>query len=269
MYRSLVIANWKMNTNLADAVFLTNAVKNKVGNFDIDVVLCPPSVWLVPMNEILDLAPKNIYLGAQNIWFVAEGAVTGEISAFMLKGIASYVILGHSERRNYFKETNELINDKVKIALKNGLTPIVCVGEAKKFEEKMSEKNKGRGRPNAGDVKADVIFELQETIKGLSVEQIEKIVIAYEPVWAISSSGEGPATGAYASQVIEKMREFLAETYNKSVSERVRILYGGSVDEDNVKEYIYQPEIDGVLVGGASLNAKRFIGICKEASGKE
>lgn len=269
MHRSLVVANWKMNTTLADAMFLTSSVKNKVGDFDMEVVLCPPSIWLVPMNEVLELAPKNIHLGAQNIWFVEAGAVTGEISAPMLKGIVEYVILGHSERRSNFKETNDLINDKIKIALKHGLTPIVCVGEAKKNQGKVSEWQKGKSRTGSQDTKNDVIFELQETIKGISSDDIEKMVIAYEPVWAISSQGDGPASGAYASHVIEKMRDFLAETYNKSVSERVKILYGGSVDEDNVKEYIYQPQIDGVLVGGASLNAKRFIEICKEASGKE
>lgn len=262
MRRPIIIANWKMNTNLADATVLSTSIKNKVGDFDIDVVLAPPSVWLHPVAEVLERAPKNVHLGAQNIWFTENGAVTGEISAEMVKGLAKYVIIGHSERRKYFNETDELINDKIQTALKHGLTPILCVGELKKQITK-----RGKGRPNNTDVRSDVIRQLRGALDGISRKDAIEIIIAYEPVWAIGT-GEA-ATGAYAAEVIGNLRKFLAGKYSKSMSERVRILYGGSVDAKNIREFTYQPEIDGALVGGASLKAKEFIEICREAAGKD
>lgn len=262
MRRPIIIANWKMNTNLADATVLATTVKNKVGDFDIDVVLAPPSIWLYPVAEVLEKSPKNIDLSAQNIWFTENGAVTGEISAEMVKSVAKYVILGHSERRRYFNETDELINDKIQSALKHNLIPIVCVGELKKQITK-----RGKGRPNNTDIRSDVVRQLKGALDGINRKSAEEIIIAYEPVWAIGT-GEA-ATGAYAAEVVGNLRRFLAEKYSKSMSERVRILYGGSVDSGNIREFTYQPEIDGALVGGASLKAKEFIEICREAAGKD
>lgn len=263
MRRPLIIANWKMNTTLADATVLATSVKNAVAGFDVDVVLCPPFVWLVPLVEILEHAPKNLHLGAQNMWFVEKGAMTGEISSLMLKDLVEYVILGHSERRSHFDESNALINDKIQAGLHHGLIPIVCVGELKK----MQAEKRGRGRPNRLEIKSDVVHQLEGALKGVSRQKAEKIVVAYEPVWAIGTGH--PASGAYAAAVIEKLRAVFAQKYNKSLSERVRILYGGSVDSKNIQEFMYQPEIDGVLAGGASLKAKEFIKICREAAGKE
>lgn len=263
MRRPLIIANWKMNTNLADATVLTTSVKNNVANLDLDVVLCPPFVWLYPMAEILEKSPKNLHLGAQNMWFTPSGAITGEISPTMVKALAKYVILGHSERRANFHETSDLINDKIKTALDYNLIPIVCVGETKK----MREEKRGRGRPTKVDLSSNVIHQLTAALEGIAADDAEKIVVAYEPVWAIGT-GEA-ANGAYANSVMEQLRKVFAKKYNSSVAERVRILYGGSVDEDNIREFIYQPEIDGVLVGGASLKAKEFIKICREAGGRE
>jgi triosephosphate isomerase len=268
MRRPLIIDNWKMNTNLADATILTNSVKNHIGDLDVDVILCPPSVWLYPMTEILEKSPSNLHLGAQNMYFSDSGAITGEISPLMVKALANYVIVGHSERRKIFGETDEFISDKIDAALKHNLKPIVCVGEIKKMEEE----RKGPGRPTKVDVRSDVLAQLRHALSGVSRDDIEKVIIAYEPVWAISkgtANSRHAATGAYAASVIEKLRNIIADKYGEHIAQRIRILYGGSVDEDNIKEFIYQPEIDGVLIGGASLKAKEFIKICREAGGKD
>jgi triosephosphate isomerase len=252
-----------MNTTMADASVLTTQIRNSVGDLDVDVVLCPPFVWLVPVAEILEKSPKNLFLGAQNMWFAKSGAMTGEISPLMLKGLAKFVILGHSERRSHFQESDELINDKIHAAFEANLTPVVCVGELKK----MHEKKRGRGRPASLELKSDVTHQLRAALESVSRPNVEKLIVAYEPVWAIGTGN--PATGAYAAEVIGRLREVFAKKYGRETSERVRILYGGSVDSENVREFIYQPDIDGVLAGGASLKAKEFIKICREAGGRE
>ena len=251
-----------MNTSLADATVLATQVKNAAEDLDsIEIVLSPPFTWLVSLAEILENAPKNLHLGAQNMWFADKGAMTGEVSPLMLKDLVDYVIIGHSERRAHFHESDELINDKIHAALRHSITPILCVGEHKKVQEE----KRGRGRPAKVSVQANVIHQLEHALRGVSRENAEKIVISYEPVWAIGTGN--PATGAYAAQVIGRLRQVFAKKYGQGVGERVRILYGGSVDASNITEFIYQPEIDGALVGGASLQVKEFIGICKEASG--
>jgi triosephosphate isomerase len=265
MRKPLIIANWKMNTSLADATVLATSVKNMVGSLDIEVVLCPPFVWLYPLSEILEKAPKNIALGGQNMWFTEYGSMTGEISPLMLKGLAKYVILGHSERRKNLGETTELINDKIRAALDHDLTPIVCIGELKK-----QNSARGKGRPTKIDENSDIAKLLQGVLEGISAHDAEKIITVYEPVWAISTSTGGTAAnGAYAGEMAEKLRSVYSQKYNSLMAQRVKILYGGSVDEDNIKEYIYQPEIDGVLIGAASLKIKEFIKICREAAGRE
>jgi triosephosphate isomerase len=168
----------------------------------------------------------------------------------MIKTLAKFVILGHSERRSHFHEDNSLINDKVHSALEHNLIPIVCVGENKKTEGH----------------KTEIISELKGSLKKISRNDADKIIIAYEPVWAIGTGNA--ATGAYAAEVIKDLRDTLADLFGTPVSERLRILYGGSVDSENVREFVFQPEIDGVLVGGASLKAKEFIKICREAAGQ-
>ncbi|MFA6492916.1 MAG: triose-phosphate isomerase [Patescibacteria group bacterium] len=263
MRRPLIIGNWKMNTSLSDAVVLVSSIRRAAEDLDsVEVVLCPPFVWLVPLSEDLEHAPKNLHLGAQNMWFAQSGAMTGEISPTMIKGLVKYVILGHSERRSHFGESNALINDKIHAALSFGITPIVCVGELKKTQQK-----RGRGRPDSVELKSDVVHQLEAALKGISAEKAEKIIVAYEPVWAIGTGNA--ATGDYAAVVIEKLRLVFARKYSQSLSERVRILYGGSVDSKNICEFTLQPEIDGALVGGASLKAKEFIEICKQAAGED
>lgn len=256
MRKPIIVGNWKMNTTLADATVLATTIKNNIADLDVDVVLCPPFTWLYPLAEILDPpvggSPKNIHLGAQNMWFAPKGAMTGEVSPLMVKSLAKYVILGHSERRSHFHEDNTLINDKIQAALEHNLKPIVCVGESKKMAE---------GK------KSDIISQLRGSLKGISRNDADEIIIAYEPVWAIGTGNA--ATGAYAAQVIKDLRDTLADLFGTPVSERMRILYGGSVDSENVREFVFQPEIDGVLAGGASLKAKEFIKICREAAGRE
>ena len=264
MRKPLIIGNWKMNTTLADAAVLTTQIKTAAENLDaVEIVICPPFVWLVPLAEILEHKPRNLHLGAQNMWFADKGAITGEISPLMLKKLADYVIIGHSERRSHFDESNDLINDKIQAALHYEITPVICVGELKK----MQEEKRSRGRPTRVEVKSNVIFQLKNALEGVAAREAEQIVVAYEPVWAIGTGN--PATGSYAASVISNLRRVFAQKYSQDLAERVRILYGGSVDSQNVSEFILQPEIDGVLAGGASLKAKEFIAICREASGRD
>lgn len=265
MRKPLIVANWKMNTTLSDALVMTTAIKNAVHNLEVDVVLCPPFPWLVPMRELLEHGPDNLYLGAQNMWFAEKGAMTGEVSPIMLKNLADFVILGHSERRSHFNESDDLINDKVQAALNNHLKPILCVSEYKKSEEI----KRTRGRPSK-DSRADVFEQLKNNLKGVSSQDISKIAIAFEPVWAISTTPDtkGAASGVYAGNMLSLLKEELKSKYGSEDIEDVQMLYGGSVDSKNIGEFIGQNEIDGVLVGGASLKANEFIKICQEASGR-
>jgi len=262
MRKPIIVGNWKMNTTLSDATILATQIKNAASNIDVDIVLCPPYTWLYPMTEILNRSPKNLHLGAQNMWFADSGAMTGEVSPLMLKNLVDFVILGHSERRSHFNESDSLINDKIHAALKHDIYPIICVGELKKMQLSRS-----RGRPTKVDLRSDIFSQLKNALKNINRNQAEKIIVAYEPVWAIGTGN--PASGAYAADVIERLRQIFEDKYNKSLAQRIRILYGGSVTSENVGEFLYQPEIDGLLAGGASLKAKEFIKICREASGRE
>ena len=263
MRKPLIIGNWKMNTTLSDAIVLTTAIRNAAHEIEeVEIVLCPPCVWLVPMQELLERAPKNLKLGAQNMWFADKGAMTGEVSPLMLEGLAKFVILGHSERRMHFGESNALINDKVQAALDHKITPIIAVGELKK----MSVQKRG-GQPSEVNIKLDVIEQLKAALKGVSPENAKKIVVAYEPVWAIGTGT--PATGEYANEVAFKLRKVLIDKFGDEIAQEIRILYGGSVDSQNIREFIYQPEIDGALAGGTSLKAGEFIKICEKAAGRE
>lgn len=261
MRKPIIVGNWKMNTTLADATVLATEIKNNVSEIDVDIVLCPPFVWLYPVSEILEKSSQNLQLGAQNMWFAEKGAMTGEVSPVMLKQLVKYVIIGHSERRSHFGESDQLINDKIHAALLHGLNPILCVGELKKMAKP------GRGRPTNVDLKSNIFEQLSRAFKNINRNQAEKIIIAYEPVWAIGTGNA--ASGAYAADIIASLRKVIQKKYNKSLAERIRILYGGSVTSENVREFMYQPEIDGVLAGGSSLKAKEFLTICREASGRE
>lgn len=243
------IGNWKMNTDLADAMVLSQGILDGVEDLKgAEVVLCPPFVWLYPIAELLKHSPKHVSLGAQNMHWQEKGAFTGEISPMMIKDMADYVILGHSERRFHFNESDDLINDKVLSALTHGLTSVLCIGE--------------KSKPKSGAGSDEMIDQLVKDLANVTEACVKDIIIAYEPVWAIGTGDA--ATAEYAGDVAKKIRKKVSELYNNEIAENMPILYGGSVTNENIAEYMDECDIDGALVGGASLKIDNFIGICKE-----
>jgi triosephosphate isomerase (TIM) len=250
MRRKLIAGNWKMNTDLVSALALAQNVALRTGEFaHVDLLVCPPFVYLpVVLGALRGTA---VALGAQNMYHEANGAFTGEISAAMLKDIGCmYVILGHSERRHILKETDSDVNKKTLAALAAGLTPIVCVGEL--LDERES-----------GETNTVIRRQFDGSLANVTAEQIEKIVVAYEPVWAIGTGKV--ATPEQAEEVHAELRGLLAKRYNDKSAGNVRILYGGSVKPSNAKDLLSQPDIDGALIGGASLKAEDFLGIAAGA----
>jgi triosephosphate isomerase len=250
MLRKLIAGNWKMNLDRAGAVALAKGVAARASEVPgVDLLVCPPSIYLAPVADALN--GSKVALGAQNMYHEANGAFTGEISAAMLLDVGCrYVILGHSERRHILGETDVDVNRKTLAALAAGLIPIVCVGEL------LSEREAGR-------TAAVISSQFQGSLANVSAEQIEQVVIAYEPVWAIGTGKV--ATPEQAEAVHGDLRTLLAERYNSRTAENVRILYGGSVKASNAGELLSQPNIDGVLVGGASLKVDDFLGIAAAA----
>jgi triosephosphate isomerase len=250
MRRPLIAGNWKMNLDHAGAVTLAEAIAKRASSVShVDLVLCPPALYLPAVGATLTSSP--VALGAQNVYFEANGAFTGELSTAMLVDVGcKYVILGHSERRQFFGETDAIVNKKTFAALAAKLTPIVCVGEL------LAEREAG--------ATADVIRkQVSGSLAGLSDEQMRQVVIAYEPVWAIGTGKV--ATPAQAEEVHKDLRKLIADRYNRELAESVRIQYGGSVKPGNAAELLSQPNIDGALVGGASLKADDFLGIAAGA----
>jgi triosephosphate isomerase len=248
MRMPLVAGNWKMNTTVADAEQLVLDMMEKLDRIEgVEKVICPPFVSLVAISMMLQ--GSSIELGAQNMYFEAEGAYTGEISPLMLRDLCEFVILGHSERRWYFGETDEMINKKVKAALANRLKPILCIGE------RLAENEAG---------KTQEVVSRQLTKSLNDVEPVRDLVVAYEPVWAIGTGKA--ATGEQAAATVRFIRDVLAELWNKGVAQNLRILYGGSVTSANIAEFVCRPEIDGALVGGASLRADEFVSIVKQTA---
>lgn len=253
MRRKIVAGNWKMNKTVDEAVELVRSLKEKLDAApvdDVDVVVCPPFVDLVPVREVV--SGSKIGLGAQNVFWEDSGAYTGEISAGMLLSAGcSYVIVGHSERRQYFGETNATVNKRLQKAFSAGLTPIMCVGE--RLEQRQ-----------AGITRAVVEIQIREGLAGISADQVKQMIIAYEPVWAIGTGVN--ATPEQAQEVHRFIRKLLAEMFGEDTAEAVRIQYGGSVKPDNAAELMSQPDVDGALVGGASLKADSFYDIIAAAS---
>ena len=242
MRRPIIAGNWKMNKTPSEAMDLIHRLVPLVKDADIDVVVCPPFVCLPAAKEAIE--GTNIELGAQNMHFEESGAYTGEISPVMLKELGvKYVIIGHSERRQYFGETDEIVNKKVLAALNHGLIPIVCVGETLEQREQ-------------GITEELVKLQTKVALRGVSDEDAKKIVVAYEPVWAIGTGKT--ASSEDANEVIGYIRQAIASVYGEDVAEAVRIQYGGSVKPANIKELMEMPEIDGGLIGGASLTAEDF-----------
>lgn len=247
MRRKIIAGNWKMNKTIPEAVALAQEVVKATAGATSEVVICPTYVCLAPVNEIVK--GTNVALGAQDVHWEEKGAFTGKVSCSMLKSAGvKFVIIGHSEQRSYFNETNETVNRKVKAALKNGLLPIICVGET------LAERE-------AGKTNAVVESHVRGAYAGLSTEDALKTVIAYEPVWAIGTGKV--ATPAQAQEVHAFIRKLIAALYDISAADAIRIQYGGSMKADNAKELLGQPDIDGGLIGGASLTAQDFNNIVR------
>ena len=248
MRKKVVAGNWKCNTTLQEGIELAKAVNELVtekGAKDVVVVLGTPFTHLTSVINSVD--NNRIGVAAQNCAAEAKGAFTGEVSAAMVKSTgAGYVILGHSERREYYNETSEILNKKVALALENGLTPIYCCGEALAIR-------------NAGTQNEYVINQLKETVFNLSADDFKKLVIAYEPIWAIGTGVT--ATTEQAQEMHKAIREAIAAQYGKDVAEETSILYGGSCNAKNANELFANPDVDGGLIGGASLKAEDFIQI--------
>ncbi len=248
MRRPIIAGNWKMNKTVSEAIDFVRQLKALVADVrNIDIVVAPTFTALRAVSR--EIEGGNIELAAQNVFWESRGAYTGEISPSMLKDVGCrYVIIGHSERRQYFGETNESVHKKIKASLAMGLYPIVCVGEA--LEER-----------EAGKTFDVVKIQVTQCLEGFSREEMEKITIAYEPIWAIGTGKT--ATLQQAEEVHAFIREQMGQMTHRQISERVRIQYGGSVNPDNISDLMLQPNIDGALVGGASLKADAFSRIVK------
>ncbi len=248
MRQPLIAGNWKMNTTISEAEKLVSEIRDNLKQIaGVESVVCPPFVSLANVKRLLQ--GSRLGLGAQNLYFEEKGAFTGEISAAMLEGLCQYVILGHSERRQYFKESNELVGRKIAAAARHGLKPILCVGEA-------------LGDHEAGRTREVVTEQMRGSLAG--IEDARHLTVAYEPVWAIGTGKA--ATGETANRTIELIRSLLAEKYSTEAAQTIRILYGGSVTAANIQEFVSQGEIDGALVGGASLKAAEFTSIVRITS---
>lgn len=246
MRKRIIAGNWKMNKTIDEAGALASAIKEGFkSRTAVDVVLCPPFTDLTAVALVLEGTP--LALGGQNMHWEEKGAFTGEVSAAMLRSTGcEYVILGHSERRQFFHETDEIVNKKIKTALKSGLRPIVCVGET------LNERQRG-------DTEKVLDRQVRGCLAGLAEVEAAELIIAYEPVWAIGTGVV--ATIEQAQSAHKHIRDLLAQLYQPSLAEKVRIQYGGSMKPDNAAQLLAQPDIDGGLIGGASLDAASFLAI--------
>lgn len=249
MRKPFIAGNWKMYKTISEATDLVEALRTELDGVDgCDVAVCPPFPALAAVREAL--AGSTIGLGAQNMYWENAGAFTGEVSPVMLAGLCDYVIIGHSERRNVFGESDEWVNKKLHAAFAHGLKPILCVGENLQQNQ-------------AGETVKFVGGQVRAAFAGLAAEQARITTVAYEPIWAIGTGV--PATGEGANEIIRTaVRGILAELFGDDVAAGLRIQYGGSVKPANIVEFMSQPEIDGALVGGASLKAPDFAAIVKD-----
>lgn len=249
MRKQIIAGNWKMHTDLAEATILVEGIKAALAEGEVsrEVVVCPPFTGLSTVADLIE--DTDVRLGAQNMYFEPKGAFTGEVSPLMLTDVGChYVILGHSERREYFSESDALINQKIKAAFQYDLIPILCVGESLAQRE-------------ANETQSFIDSQLTAGLEGLTAEQVSQMVIAYEPIWAIGTGKT--ATAEQAGEVCTAIRAKVAALFDAATAEALRIQYGGSVKGSNAKEILSQPDIDGALVGGASLKADDFMDIIK------
>ncbi len=246
----IIAGNWKMYKTYDGAMDLIEAMIDDLETVEgAEVVLCPPFVWLVAVGDCLEETP--VLLGAQDCYWADEGAFTGQVSAAMLKDIVQYCIVGHSERRTLFGELDEWVNKKVRALLVQGIRPIICVGERLEQRE-------------AGETDTFVAAQVRAALTDVPVDEAVNIVIAYEPIWAIGTGRA--ATAAEASRMCGLIRREVASLYGTQTAEAVRVQYGGSVNAKNIAELMAQPDIDGALVGGASLRADEFVAIVRSAA---
>lgn len=238
MRTPIIAGNWKMNKTSAEAAAFANEIKDALNAIEgVDIAFCPPAIAIPAVAAAV--AGTKIGVGAQNMYFAESGAYTGELAPNMLTPFCQYVILGHSERRGYFGETDESVNKKIQAALAHGLTPIVCVGESLTQNE-------------AGETHTFVSGQVQAAFSGLTAAQMTQCIIAYEPIWAIGTGKS--ASAAQAGEIVgQTVRGTIVEMFGAQTAEAVRIQYGGSANEKNIADYMKQPDIDGALVGGASL----------------
>ncbi|OGX46846.1 MAG: triose-phosphate isomerase [Omnitrophica WOR_2 bacterium RIFOXYB2_FULL_38_16] len=250
MRKPIIAGNWKLNKTIDASIELVTLLKRELSDVDeVDIVVCPVFTSLSAINDVI--LESNIDMGAQNLYWEDSGAFTGEVSAPLIKDAGcKYVIIGHSERRQFFGETNQTVNKKIKAALASGLLPIVCVGEV--LEERETGKT------------FDVVkTQVTQSLAGFTPDELSKFIIAYEPVWAIGTGKT--ATPQQAQEVHKFIRGIIAEIGNDEIAAALRIQYGGSVKPDNIKELMSQEDIDGALVGGASLKPDSFIALVKGA----
>lgn len=250
MRKPIIAGNWKLNKISKEAVELVTLLKRDLSDVDkVDIVVCPVFTVLSDVRDAI--LETNIKLGAQNLFWEDAGAYTGEISGPMLRDVGvEYVIIGHSERRQFFGETDVTVNKRIKAALAHGLTPIVCVGEV--LEEREANKT------------AEVITtQIKGGLQGFSSDEVEKMIIAYEPVWAIGTGKT--ATPEQAQEIHKLIRDLIKNMHSEEVAQGLRIQYGGSVKPDNIAELISQPDIDGALVGGASLKSEQFVELVRKS----
>lgn len=251
MKRILIIGNWKMHLNAQEASLLVHRLDQRIKvHRDLEVVLAPSLLTLQPMSLHIDR--RKFRLAAQNAYFRDEGAFTGEVSFTMLRDLVHYAIVGHSERRIYFGETLEIVRDKVQAAIRNGIVPILCIGETSHERA-------------AGETSRVIHDQLTTALSNLTTHEVEQLVIAYEPVWAISTFGGEVAKPDTVQTAFALIRSTIKELYGEKAADAVRLLYGGSVNADTAAAYLAIPDCDGTLVGGASLNYEQFAGIVDAA----
>jgi triosephosphate isomerase len=251
MKRTLIVGNWKMNLNVHEASLHVKRLNDNIQiHRDIEVVLAPSLLALQPVSREIDR--RKFKLAAQNAYFKDEGAFTGEVSFTMIRELVDYVIIGHSERRIYFSESLETVRDKVQAAVRNGIAPILCVGETQHERA-------------AGETKRVIHDQVVTALSNLTAEEVEKVVIAYEPVWAISTFGGQLAKPDEVKKVISQIRYQVGELYGSQVADDMRVIYGGSVDDQTAKGYLEIEGVDGCLPGSASLNYHKFAGIVEAA----
>ncbi len=244
MRKPIIAGNWKMHKTMEEAVDFAEKVKGLVpSNAQVDTVICAPFLFLDRL--VKEVSGYNVKIGAQTMHYEEKGAYTGEVSPAALKGIAvSYVIIGHSERREFYNETDESVNKKVLSAFRNGLLPIVCVGESLEQWEN-------------GETNEHVGSQVKKALQGLTEEQVKDLIIAYEPIWAIGTGKSSTADDA--DKVCKHIRQVIENSFSKEAADSVRIQYGGSVKPENIRTFLSQPNIDGALVGGASLDPDSFL----------